>query len=213
MPPSPTRGARLGTGASPASKTQQPASCMGCGGVVGRCAPLPAASQLGHSSDRGRLVHTDSTQATLEPLNPSTPPRHHKDRSLCAPRRKPSKLNGGLGVFPIAETRQHERRRVLGGAWRQPKDKNRVDDERGRDRNLVCMFASLWVQAREQLQSGRLDIPRRRPVNRLKLSTWVAIPPRIHSGFPTAAPCWVSSRFLVPGPLDCPAPPSSDSCF
>ena len=98
------------------------------GGVVGRCAPLPAASQLGHSSDRGRLVHTDSTQATLEPLNPSTPPRHHKDRSWCAPRRKPSKLNGGLGVFPIAETRQHERRRVLGGAWRQPKDSKRVDE-------------------------------------------------------------------------------------
>ena len=123
-------------------------------GVVGWWGGVPR-YLLHRSSDRGWLVHTDRTQATQEPLNPSTPPLHHKDRSLCAPRRQPSKLNGGLGVFPIAETRQHERRRVLGGAWRQPKDKKRADDERGRDRNLLCMFASLWVQAREQLQSCR----------------------------------------------------------
>ena len=181
-------------------------------GVVGWWGGVPR-YLLHRSSDRGWLVHTDRTQATQEPLNPSTPPLHHKDRSLCAPRRQPSKLNGGLGVFPIAETRQHERRRVLGGAWRQPKDKKRADDERGRDRNLLCMFASLWVQAREQLQSCRSLYYTPSPRESSQLSTRVAIPLRIHSGSPTAAPCWVSSRFLVPGPLDCPAPPSSDSCF
>ncbi len=73
-PPSPTRGASLGIGASPASKTQQPASCMGGSGVVGRCAPLSAALQLGHSSNRGRLAHTEAPGAP-QPLDPSSPPQ------------------------------------------------------------------------------------------------------------------------------------------